>query len=59
MTRTLDQALIELGHTYTEAVNAAVAEDRMDLVAALSAEYDREAVRLRATHPEHQQAPAA
>ena len=31
---------------YVEAVNSAVAEDRMDLVATLAAEYDREAAAL-------------
>jgi len=35
---------------YVDAVNSAVAEDRMDLVASLAREFDREAARLGAQH---------
>ena len=48
-------ALEALHQVYVEAINSAVAEDRMDLVAALSAEYDRQALSLLA----EQVAPAA
>ena len=43
---TVTGALEELHLRYVEAVNHAVAEDRMDLVATLAAEYDREALPL-------------
>ena len=42
------RSLDALHDLYVEAVNHAVAEDRMDLVETLTAEYDREAHALRA-----------
>ncbi len=39
-------SLAHLHAQYVDAVNAAVAEDRMDLVDALAAEFDREALTL-------------
>ncbi len=39
---TLDPRLAALHDTYVEAVNHAVAENRMDLVEALAAEFDHE-----------------
>ena len=47
-TRTARTALEELHLHYVEAVNAAVAEDRMDLVASLADEFDRMATDLQA-----------
>jgi hypothetical protein len=41
---TLTTSLRVLHEQYVEAINNAVAEDRMDLVEQLSAEYDREAM---------------
>ena len=46
--RTPTDALEELHAHYVEAVNTAVAEDRMDLVERLADEYDRVALALMA-----------
>jgi hypothetical protein len=41
MSTTASSALADLNDVYTDAVNRAVAEDRMDLVALLEREFDQ------------------